>query len=79
MKSGYPKSLKKMTHLFQKELPFSLKNDPIVGENPVVRTQGKQHQPKKLWFPHFKLTQIGTKYPYNVNKINQIPPKIAPI
>lgn len=48
LKSGNLKSSKKMMHLFRKELPFSLKNDPIVGESPVVSTRRKLHQPKKL-------------------------------
>ena len=37
------------------------KNYTIVREKPVVRTRGKLHQPKKLWFLHFVMMQIRRK------------------
>mgnify|MGYP000971353938 CR=1 FL=1 len=51
----------KMTQMFHKKLPVSHKNDDIFGEKPIVRTPGKLHQPKKLWFLHFVMMQIRRK------------------
>ena len=50
-----------MTHPFPKEYPVSHKNDYIFGEKPIVRTRGKLHQTKKLWFLHFVMMQIRRK------------------
>jgi hypothetical protein len=50
-----------MTLLFPKKCPASPTNDPIFGENPIVRTRGKLHQPKKWWFLHFVMMQIRRK------------------
>ena len=53
-------------------------NDPILRENPVVRTREKLHRTKKLWFLHFVMKEIRRKSLNIEANLTLYPPQKSP-